>query len=174
MVIAVTGIATAYELHLEPGTYLVTGAGLSTLAGRLLNLESGLYDLLGADLTMALGALLGAYEINLEAGVYTISGADLTPVAGLILPPGEPITPQPPVTGWENTYLHNIGVLGGMMPGAGSPGGTIWQPSTAAAGAFANTYLHAIETLGGMGPVGAGSPGGIQSGRLRHPKRARL
>jgi len=93
---------SVYSLELEAGSYSITGADLTPLAGRAVNLESGSYALTGADLTPLAGRALnleaGSYAItgadltvavdrslDLEAGTYTITGADLTPLAGRAL-----------------------------------------------------------------------------------------
>ena len=62
---------------------------------------------------------------------------------------------------FDDTSLNDIAKLGGMENvGAGSLGGTIWQPTTTVAGVFKSTSLHDITVLGGMEAVGAGSLGG--------------
>jgi hypothetical protein len=59
-------------LNLQSGVYALSGAALSTLAGRGLNLEAGTYLITGAAL-----AVLAQRGIVLEPGTYTFLGEAL-------------------------------------------------------------------------------------------------
>jgi len=62
---------------------------------------------------------------------------------------------------FKDTSLNDIAALGGMEEvGAGSLGGTIWQPTTTMSDVWKSTSLNDITVLGGMEEVGAGSLGG--------------
>ena len=61
---------------------------------------------------------------------------------------------------FQDTSLNDIAKLGGMEEvGAGSLGGTIWQPTTTVANVWKSTSLNDITVLGGMEEVGAGALG---------------
>ena len=64
------------------------------------------------------------------------------------------------MSAFKDTSLNDITKLGGMEEvGAGSLGGTIWQPITTVANVWKSTSLNDITVLGGMEEVGAGALG---------------
>ena len=62
---------------------------------------------------------------------------------------------------FKDTSLNDVAKLGGMeQVGAGTFGGTIWQPTTTVSDVWKSTSLNDITVLGGMEEVGAGAFGG--------------
>lgn len=68
--------ATAYTLDAQPGSYAITGAAATPVAGRVLNASPGSYSVAGAATTLARGFMLDA-----SPGSYAITGAAATPLA---------------------------------------------------------------------------------------------
>ena len=61
---------------------------------------------------------------------------------------------------FKDTSLNDVAKLGGMeQVGAGSFGGTVWQPTTTVSDVWKSTSLNDITVLGGMEEVGAGAFG---------------